>query len=121
MSYKTHVNGDRESHSGIVPAKRSNAGQGGPKEIAEGRPLAKENAAKPNPCRTLSRKLRAKRAVPRTPSGGSLGVQPSEVRTVCVRSASTDPCGGCRATGIPTATAGPLDPLSKPDRHFFLA
>src|ERR1700674_4933430 len=39
MSYKTHMNGDRESHSGIVPAKRSNAGQGGPKEIVEGRPL----------------------------------------------------------------------------------
>jgi hypothetical protein len=30
----------------------------------------------------------------------------SKVRTVCVRSASTDPCGGCRATGIPTATGG---------------
>ena len=28
----------------------------------------------------------------------------SEVRTVCVRSASTDLCGGCRVTGIPTAT-----------------
>ncbi len=31
----------------------------------------------------------------------------SEVRTVCVRSASTDLCGGRRVTGIPTATAGP--------------
>jgi hypothetical protein len=39
MSYKTHAYG------GIVPAKRSKAGQGGPKEIAEGRPLTKENAA----------------------------------------------------------------------------
>jgi RNA-directed DNA polymerase len=28
----------------------------------------------------------------------------SEVRTVCVRSARTDLCGGCRVTGIPTAT-----------------
>ena len=42
MSYKTHMNGDRESSGGIVPAKRSNAGQGGPKEIVEGRLLAKE-------------------------------------------------------------------------------
>ena len=25
---------------------------------------------------------------------------------MCVRSASTDLCGGCRATGIPTATGG---------------
>lgn len=55
MSYKTHMDGDRESHSGIVPAKRSNAGQGGPKEIVEGRPLTKENAEQLNPCRTQSR------------------------------------------------------------------
>jgi hypothetical protein len=38
MSHKTHMNGSRESYSGIVPAKRSNESQGGPKEIAEGRP-----------------------------------------------------------------------------------
>ena len=55
MSHKTHMNGDRESHSGIVPTKRSNAGQGGPKEIVEGRPLTKENAEEPNPHRTPSR------------------------------------------------------------------
>ena len=30
----------------------------------------------------------------------------SKVRTVCVRSARTDLCGGCRATGTPTATGG---------------
>ena len=55
MSYKTHVHGDRESHSGIVPAKRSNEGRGGPKEMVEGRPLTKENAEEPNPRRTPSR------------------------------------------------------------------
>jgi RNA-directed DNA polymerase len=55
MSYKTHANGDRESHSGIVPTKRSNEGRGGPKEIGEGRPLTKENAEEPNPHRTPSR------------------------------------------------------------------
>jgi hypothetical protein len=49
MSYKTHAYG------GIVPAKRSNAGPGGPKEIAEGMPLTKENAAEPNPFRMQSR------------------------------------------------------------------
>ena len=54
MSYKTHVYGDRESHNGVVPTKRSNAGQGGPKEIVEGRPLTKENAEEPNPNRTPS-------------------------------------------------------------------
>ena len=43
MSHKSHAHGEGESHSGIVPTKRSNEGQGGPKEIAEGRPLAEEN------------------------------------------------------------------------------
>ena len=55
MSYKSHVYGDRESHNGIVPTKRSNAGQGGPKEIVEGRPLTKENTEEPNPYWTPSR------------------------------------------------------------------
>jgi group II intron reverse transcriptase/maturase len=55
MSDKTHMHGDRESHNGIVPAKRSNEGRGGPKEIVEGRPLTKENAEEPNPYRTPSR------------------------------------------------------------------
>ena len=49
MSYKTHMHGQGESHSGVVLAKRPNAGQGGPKETAEGRPLTKENAEEPNP------------------------------------------------------------------------
>ena len=55
MSSKSHMYGEGESHSGIVPTKRSNAGRGGPKEIVEGRPLTKENAEEPNPCRTQSR------------------------------------------------------------------
>ena len=55
MSDKAHMHGDRESHSGIVPTKRSNEGRGGPKEIVEGRPLTKENAEEPNPYRTPSR------------------------------------------------------------------
>src|SRR5450432_3688297 len=37
--------------------KRSNAGQGGPKEIVEGRPLTKENAEEPTPNRTPSREI----------------------------------------------------------------
>jgi RNA-directed DNA polymerase len=55
MSSKTHMHGDRESHSGVVPTKRSNEGRGGPKENVEGRPLSKENAEEPDPCRTQSR------------------------------------------------------------------
>jgi len=30
---------------------------------------------------------------------------PSKVRAVCVNRARTDPCGGCEATRIPTATS----------------
>ena len=55
MSSKSHMHGSGESHNGIIPAKRSNEGRGGPKEIVEGRPLTKENAEEPNPCRTPSR------------------------------------------------------------------
>ena len=49
MSHETHMNGGRESYSGIVPAKRSNESQGGPKEIVEGMPLTKENVSPPIP------------------------------------------------------------------------
>ena len=55
MSYKAQMNGGGESYSGIVPAKRSNEGRGGPKEIVEGRPLTKENTEEPNSYRTQSR------------------------------------------------------------------
>src|ERR1035437_3426019 len=60
------------------------------------------------------------------PSRGSTPVaewavcrQISEVRTVCVRSASTDLCGGCRVTGIPTATQPAGRPATPPCRCFF--
>ena len=49
------MNGSGESYSGIVPAKRSNEGQGGLQEIVEGRPLTKKNTDEPNSNRTQSR------------------------------------------------------------------
>ena len=49
ISYKAHRHGNGESHSGIVPTKGLNTGQGGPPETVEGRPLTKENAGEPNP------------------------------------------------------------------------
>jgi hypothetical protein len=55
MSHKSHMHGSGESYSGILPVKRSNEGRGGPKEIVEGRPLAKENREEHNPYRTQSR------------------------------------------------------------------
>ncbi len=57
MSDKTHMNDSGESYSAIVPTKRSNESQGGPKEIAEGRALTEENAEQPNSNRTPSRDL----------------------------------------------------------------
>ena len=55
MSDNPHAHGKRESYSGVVPMKRSNEGQGGPKEIVEGRPLTEENLGEHNPRRTQSR------------------------------------------------------------------
>ena len=55
MSNKTHVHGNRESYSVIVPTKQPNESQGGPKEVAEGRALTKENAVQSNPCRPQCR------------------------------------------------------------------
>ena len=52
MSYKTHMNGDGESYSGVVPTKQPNEGGGLPKEVVEGRLLTKENMDEPNPSRT---------------------------------------------------------------------
>src|ERR1019366_1395738 len=37
--------------------------------------------------------------------GAALRRYPSKVRAVCGNSARTDPCGGCEATRIPTATS----------------
>ncbi len=59
MSYKARMNGGGESHNGIVPAKRSNEGQGGPKEIVEGRLLTKEKEGRDRPVPDQSRNTRA--------------------------------------------------------------
>jgi hypothetical protein len=98
----SHMHGSGESYRGIVPTKQPNESQGGPQEAVEGRPPTKENMVQSNSRRTQSRES--------GPSGldrvreAELRRQVSEVGTVCVRSASTGLCGGCRVTGIPTAT-----------------
>jgi group II intron reverse transcriptase/maturase len=55
MSDKTHMYGDWESHSGIVPTKLPNKSGKPPAEAVEGRPLTKENMDQPNQRRTPSR------------------------------------------------------------------
>jgi len=52
---------------------------------------------------TLMRRYLPTQSPTPLPSGAVLR-QTSEIGAVCVSSARTDLCGGCRATGIPTAT-----------------
>ena len=100
MSYKNHVYGGRESSGSIVPTKRSNAGLGGPKEIVEGRPPAKENIAQSTP---------APDAVPDEWANTWLGMRHevyaterlSKVGTVCVSSASTGSVRGASGNRRP--------------------
>ena len=61
------MNGSGESYSGVVPAKRTNEGPGGPQETVEGRPLTKKNTGEPNSNRTPSRE--------NEPSGLDRGLQ----------------------------------------------
>jgi len=49
------MNGSGESNSGVVLRKQPNEGLGGPQEVAEGRPLSKENMEESNWRRTPSR------------------------------------------------------------------
>jgi hypothetical protein len=56
MSDKTHMHGDGESYSGVVPAKQPNKSGEPPAEAVEGRPLTKENMDQPNQYRTQNRK-----------------------------------------------------------------
>jgi group II intron reverse transcriptase/maturase len=56
MSDKTHMHGDGESDSGVVPAKQPNKSGQPPAEAVEGRPLTKENMDQPNQYRTQKRK-----------------------------------------------------------------
>jgi RNA-directed DNA polymerase len=55
MSSKTQMNGGGESYSGVVLAKHPNKTGKPEAEGVEGRPLTKENAEQPNPCRTQNR------------------------------------------------------------------
>ena len=92
MSYKTHLNGARESNSEVVPMKRSNEGRGGPKEIVEGRPLTKENAEEPNPRRTQGRES-GPFPIPRGTAqrGANESVQVRSAAHVVVATSSAEP------------------------------
>jgi hypothetical protein len=55
MSDKSHMHGDVESYSGIVPAKQPNKSGQPLAEVVEGRPLTKENMDQSNQRRTPRR------------------------------------------------------------------
>jgi len=55
MSDKTHMHGDGESYSGVLPTKQPNKSGQPPAEAVEGRPLTKENMDQSNQHRTRRR------------------------------------------------------------------
>ena len=102
MNHKAQMYGDGESSGGIVPAKRSNEGLGRLQEMWREGCLAKENSNQSIPAPDSGPDEWANHGW----AGARVGYRCtplSKVGTVCVRSASTVLCGGCRATGIPTA------------------
>jgi hypothetical protein len=115
-----HDNG--ESYSGIVPARPTNKGSKLPAETVEGRPLTKENVGEPNPDWTLSQENgqsgldRVREAARRNGkvrftallhhvTVDLLRGSYFSLKRKAATHASTGLCGGCRAIGIPTATA----------------
>jgi hypothetical protein len=99
---RMHVS--EESDSGVVPMKHSNKDRRSSAESAEGRPLVKENTHPSHTCPTQC----GKRV-----SQGWMGVRRAAYRFAAMyprqepyalMSARTDPCGGQRATAVPTAT-----------------
>jgi hypothetical protein len=77
----------------------------GPAEKVEGRELAKGNVAEQTRSRTQGRGIlsQALSCVRQAPSGACASRPEAGAR--CGSTARRDLCGGCRVTGIPTATA----------------
>ena len=129
MSHKSPMHGSGESYGGVVPTKQPNKSERSPAEVVEERPPTKENTRQSNPNRTPSRESGPsglERVREETQQDGKLQLHPecaptpiSEVRTVCVSSASTGLCGGCRVTGIPTATRAQGAPPTPRDAWSF--
>ncbi len=55
MSHKSSTHGSGESYSGVVPTKQPNESGRPPEEVAERRPLTKENTSEPDSRRTPCR------------------------------------------------------------------
>jgi len=101
-----------KSDSSILPEKLPNKGCGAPRsaEEVEERGLAKGNLVQQNRVRTQWREA-LRRALEWIRQAVSACASEPEVGAQCGSSARWDLCGGCRVTGIPTATI----PTSKLD------
>jgi hypothetical protein len=99
------MNGCRESDSLIVSEKPSNKVRDNKRmaEKVEKRRLAKGNLVGRNKGRTLGRETLQRELDPIRQNQGVCASLP-EAGAQCVSSARWDLCGGCRVTGIPTAT-----------------
>ena len=94
-----------KSDSSILPEKLPNKGCGAPRsaEEVEERGLAKGNLVQQNRVRTQWREA-LRRALEWIRQAVSACASEPEVGAQCGSSARWDLCGGCRVTGIPTAT-----------------
>ena len=101
------MNGDEKSDRAIVPMKSPNKAkeqQAGAAEVVEERARAKENIGGGAHVPDTERIRRVTESDWRAERRKRLAAIYPKVRAVCVSSASTDLCGGCWVTGIPTAT-----------------
>src|SRR6266550_1917378 len=97
-----------ESDGAVVPMKPSNKATGQARGSGEGGGKGANQGERPAGTRGsgTARSSRVTGSEGRAESGqAALCRYPSKVRAVCVNRARTDPCGGCEATRIPTATA----------------
>jgi len=99
-----------KSDSSILPEKLPNKASGAPRpaEEVEERGLAKGNLVQQNRVRTQWREA-LRRALEWIRQAVSACASEPEVGAQCGSSARWDLCGGCRVTGIPTATNRTLE------------
>jgi len=103
-SHTARVYVAEESDSGILPMNRPNNGGPPLAEGEEGRPLIKENTHQSRTHPTQSGARVSQRLVGVRPAEYRLAATYPRQEPYALMSARTDLCGGCRATGIPTAT-----------------
>ena len=103
-SHTARVHVAEELDSGILPMNRPNNGGPPLTEGEEGRLLLKENTHHSRTHPTQSGARVSQRLVGVRPAEYRLAATYPRKEPYALMSARTDLCGGCQATGIPTAT-----------------